>query len=95
MPRCNLYDTSAALIWSLSDYGGVVPDILWIPAGTSATYSYPWLAGRTIWFEDYIATQTVAAGQAVNHATISYPSGVPTISVPASDVPMALIVWGS
>ena len=93
MPHCDLYDDAGALIWSLSDYGGVMPDVLIVPAHSPGSYSYPDLIGHTLFLQQIPAVQTITSGQSVNYGAVSYPSGVPTVTFPDSDVALACYLW--
>ena len=89
MSVCNIYDASGKLVWSLGDYGSVMCDVVFIPANTPMTLTYPAFAGRTVWAEEI---WTGARGTGAS-AVVTYPSGVPTVTFASNSQSRTSYIW--
>lgn len=68
-----IYRANGSVLLSSDSYGAVFVEVLNVPAGAAFTKSYPVFVGRQF---RVINTRT--------YITISYPGGIPTITVDAA-----------
>ena len=91
MSVCNIYDASGKLVWSLGDYGGVLGDVLQIPANSVQTISYPAFSGRTLWVDE-TSSDGACRGKGVN-TTVAYQSGVPVVMFYENTKARSCYIW--